>query len=107
MRQKEMNNKNHFLTPEGYFEEFHNKIMEQLQTTTGPKTHPLINIHKLRYAAAIVVTFIIGGMIYINDINNNDEVYVQNDEISNEYIDELLDNYPIDDYTFYSYLTSN
>lgn len=101
-----MNKRNHFSVPEGYFEQLHNTIMEQIERKPS-KTRPIFRLPaQLKYAAAISAIFIICGALYINSLYDR-PLYTQAEEYSNEYIDDLLDSYPIDDYTFYTYLTSN
>ena len=102
-----MNNKNHFKVPEGYFEEFHHKLMEQIQPTPT-KPHSIFSIpNQWKYAAAVAAIFIIFGVTLIKGYTSTELTYAQAEEYSSEYIDELLDSYPIDDYTFYTYITSN
>lgn len=60
---------------------------------------------KWQYAAAVVLMFIIGGTAYLSTISQNNDIAAN--EYSNEYIDDMLESYPIDDYTFYCYLTNN
>ncbi|MBR5893843.1 MAG: hypothetical protein IKZ37_09450 [Bacteroidaceae bacterium] len=106
-RNKAMKKKNNFRVPQGYFEQFHDTMMEQIGNKPS-KVHPIFGIHnQWKYAAAIALLFIGGGALYIKDTIDNKQMYAQSEEYSIEFIDEMLDNYPIDDYTFYTYLTSN
>ena len=102
-----MNNKNHFKVPEGYFEQFHQSMMEQIERTPSKRRSIFSIGHQWRYAAAIAAIFIMGGTIYSTGSSRQEQAYAMNEEYSSDFIDELLDSYPIDDYTFYTYLTSN
>lgn len=102
-----MKKKNNFRVPQGYFEQFHDTMMEQIGNTPS-KPRPIFSLgNQWKYAAAIALLFIGGGALYIKDTIDNKQMYAQSEEYSIEFIDEMLDNYPIDDYTFYTYLTSN
>lgn len=105
-------NRNPFSVPEGYFEEFHDMLMQRIAQEqqhvrpTRIRKNFFHTIGQWNYAAAILCLFLIGGVVYMSNTPSDTSIATV-DEYSNEYIDELLDNYPIDDYTFYSYLTSN
>lgn len=114
---KERNNRNNpFIVPENYFDNFHNDLMLRISKTQHKKScnstakkRFFINLFKQRsYAAAsIICAFAMGALLYVSiateRITNNNIA----EEYSYEYIDELLDNYSIDDYTFYCYLTDS
>ncbi len=91
-----------FITPDGYFENFHDKLMKSLPQTLLHSNKGYY-FGKIRYAAALILLFLICGSIYYNDINR--QAFLYSEQYNNEYIDELLDNYSIDDYTLYNYLT--
>lgn len=101
-----------FTVPEGYFTEFHDSLMKHIATKQSMACS-IHNRHRIfstigqwNCAAAILCLFFMGGYVYMSNMPDDMNIATV-DEFSNEYIDELLDNYPIDDYTFYSYLTSN
>lgn len=104
-------NRNPFVAPEGYFQDFHDNLMKSLphaqKTEVKPRTRSIGAAISKRwsYAAAIAVLFISTIAIY----NVAEQNTANNDMASNmDYvIDDLMDNYPIDDYTFYCYLTNN
>lgn len=102
-----MNDKNHFKVPEGYFEQFHQSLMEQIERAPSKRRSIFSISHQWKYAAAIAAIFIMSSAIYLTRSSQQEQPYVMNEEYSNDFIDELLDSYPIDDYTFYTYLTSN
>lgn len=101
-----------FSVPENYFEDFHRNIMLHVQKTQLLPYCKKSNVKamatsftKWQYAAAVVLMFIIGGTAYLSTISQNSDIAAN--EYSNEYIDDMLESYPIDDYTFYCYLTNN
>lgn len=102
-----MKNKNNFKVPEGYFEQFHQSLMEQIEHTPLKRRNIFSISHQWRYAAATAAIFIMSGAIYLTRPSQKEQTYVMSEEYSSDFIDELLDSYPIDDYTFYTYLTSN
>lgn len=109
IRENNKINRKPFDVPERYFDTLHDKIMQRLpQSNIEAKQCKRIKLlnsaSKWSYAAAMVLIFLVGGTLYYNDIENANERYAANDEYNTEYIEELLDNYPIDKYTLYSYL---
>jgi hypothetical protein len=115
MRLENNRNKNPFITPEGYFANLNKKITE---ATCGNETLPkkkgtsiVFRMRWISYAAAIVIIFsIITGVIHTQPINKNATAAnstVSDEILDSEFIDNMLDSYPIDDYTFYCYLTNS
>ncbi len=110
MNIEEYKNKNRFTVPQGYFDNLHERIMttiprDKKQPSKRKKSVMLGRISGWSYAAAITLIFFIGGAIF--QANNNTQQATANNEYDNELIEEVLTNYPIDDYTFYCYLTNN
>ncbi len=111
IEERKYKNRNPFVTPEGYFQDFHDNLMKNLPHAPKAEVkHRTRSIgtalfKRWSYAAAIVVLFI--GTIAIYNTTEKDIAY--NDIASNmDYsIDDVMDNYQIDDYTFYCYLTNN
>lgn len=109
---KEIKNKtehNPFAVPDGYFEKFHDRLMASLpesplQQQEKRRLRLLGNLRRWSYAAAVIVAFLVGGTVFHESNKATSDILAE--EYDSEYIEELLDNYPIDDYTFYSYLTS-
>lgn len=98
-----------FTVPDGYFDRFHDRLMASLPESPLQKKEKrrlrlLGNLRRWSYAAAVIGAFLIGGTVFHESNTVASDVLAE--EYDSEYIEELLDNYPIDDYTFYSYLTS-
>ena len=102
-----------FTTPDGYFEQLQRDIVQATvessntgnATTQQSKRRPLYVMwgRIASYAAAVAMVAIVAlttGRLTGNTIQDT-----QANEDSNDFIEELLDSYPIDDYTFYCYLT--
>lgn len=103
-----------FKVPDGYFENLADNIMKKLpqeprKDTHRPRVIPLAkHIHHIRYAATIAIVFFLSTMIFVNTNEKTTIAATSSNELySDEYIDELLDNYTFDDYTFYCCLTDN
>lgn len=111
-------NKNPFTTPDGYFNSLPDRLLARLHSTaasthTESSTNKIRTInsstfrYSLRYAAAVVLLFTIGGYLYYNDISKIEEQYANVNEYSNDFFDDLYYNLDIDDYTIYNYLASS
>ena len=111
---KETNNNpkrsNPFTLPDNYFEEFHRNLMQQLPAKEyarqpQKKEFSISNIRYWGYAAAIALMFVTGAAIY--QYNQHQTTIAKIEAESNEMIETIFDNYTIDDYNVYCYLTSN
>lgn len=93
-----------FDVPDGYFDKFHERMMQQLPQERRATTRSIFpsRIVRLSYAAAIAILFIVGASFIYNN-----SMQTAGDDFDKEIIDDILNNYPIDDYTFYCYLTNN
>lgn len=99
-----------FTVPDGYFNTLPDKILARVQMSQATKIRPIATTPirtALRYAAAIVMLFMAGGYMYYNDISSLETNYAYNEGYSSDYFDDLYESLDIDDYTLYSYLTSN
>ena len=104
-------NKEPFIVPEGYFEQLNKDIMKatanNCTTVVRRKNHILGKLsHIAGYAAAAAILIILASNLFVpgNKASCNiAETDIYNSE--NEYIDNILNSYTIDDYTFYCYLT--
>lgn len=125
MRIEDHNNRNPFSTPEGYFEELNRKIAET--TVNAPAKEPAakqFRIGVFAKCASIAAMFIILCTIAIGQFDTNEEaITVKNipqpkqvdktvnkkvaEYEENDIIDNIMENYSIDEYTFYCYLTEN
>ncbi len=113
MKEKDTNGKksNPFTLPENYFEEFHRNLMQQLPAKENTKqtNEKQLRISRMRrwsYAATIALMLVTGaatlcqlGYYKITDAKAVAE--------NNEIIETIFDNYTIDDYNVYCYLTDN
>ena len=112
MKLENHKNKRPFTVPEGYFDNLEGNIMKMLpRTTAAPqKKARIVNLagrlRHIGYAATIAVIFSLGSYLFLRN-NGSTETAATDEYYSNEYIDEVLNNYPIDDYTFYCYVTGN
>lgn len=112
MKIEDFKNRQPFSVPENYFEQFGSNMINILPKEHAAKekksrTTALPRIARyISYAAMIVVAFVIGTTLIINTTNNSNNT-ANEEYYEGEYIDEMLNNYPIDDYTFYCYLTGN
>ncbi|MBQ8542083.1 MAG: hypothetical protein IJ436_01235 [Bacteroidaceae bacterium] len=111
MKIEDFKNRQPFTVPENYFEQFNDNIMNMLPkaAVTEQKKHRTIALPRITryisYAAMLAVVFIIGHALYTKHDTSNQATAEEHYE--GEYIDEMLNNYPIDDYTFYCYLTGS
>ena len=106
--------KNIFTTPDGYFEQLQRDIalatVESSNTgNAAPKQSKRRTLYLTwgriaGYAAAVAMVAIVA--LNTGRFGNTIES-IQANEDGNELIEELFDNYPIDDYTFYCYLTES
>ncbi len=110
MKLEDIKNKKPLTVPDGYFENLDSNIMRMLpqKPVATPQKRRTVNLtgylRYTSYAAATLLIFFIGSTLFKShnsNIANNEEYY------TGEYIDEMLTSYPIDDYTFYCYVTEN
>ena len=119
MKFNDLNNK--FTVPEGYFEHLQKEILD----ATSNKATPTAPVHKkvrrigllryIGYAATIaVVTLLALDIMGSKDSDNTTTApaTAQQTDINTgdaiadeEYIDNMLSSYPIDEYTFYCFVT--
>lgn len=111
IEERKYKNRNPFETPEGYFQNFHDNMMKNIHRANDTEAKPrkkdirFAVFKQWSYAAIITIALLLGGIT----IYTSTKEAPYNDIASTvDYsIDELIDNYPIDDYTFYCYLTNN
>ena len=105
-KQKEIE-KQIFTVPEGYFEQLNRDILsatvERSATAPRRKNHILGKLSRVAgYAAAVALLFIVTSNFFVPGDRVNDSIA---STAESEYIDNILNSYTIDDYTFYCYLT--
>ena len=109
MRIEDFKKRQPFETPQGYFDEVESNIMKMLPTqpvqSTKARTVRLNATSRfIAYAASLVIMFAIGATL-LNSTDNS--TAIADDAYASEYIDEILNSYPIDDYTFNCCLTGD
>lgn len=115
MEERENKKKNSFTVPEGYFGQLNREILDatsEKRTDTTVKRYRLGRFSRFAgIAAAITIVFVLAGNLFTNSgttaavATAGSTASSGYDDIDNEMIDNLLSNYPIDEYTFYCYLT--
>lgn len=115
MKLEDHKNREPFSTPDGYFEELGRNIIEA--TSKAPASVPAKKritlgwwTRTIGYAAILAIAVFIADRIAKSDDTASGKAVATNNTqeeqmLDNEMIDNILTNYPIDDYTFYCYLT--
>ena len=105
-------NENHFTVPEDYFKHLVPNIMEQLpekEETVVPTIRLWDRVKPWIYMAAMFcgLLFTIRAVVGTNQSSPADETtgYDQFTELPDEYIDPVIDQIMVDDYTLYVYLS--
>ena len=104
---------NPFKTPEGYFENFTRNIMEQLpekEIQAVPETTLWHRIRPWMYMAAMFCGLMFGARLFLHDTETTQEesassLQLFSSTLPDEYIDPIVDQTMMDDYTLYQYLT--
>lgn len=104
---------NPFTVPENYFEEFHEKLMQQLpernMMNTLRRNRFKLNNWKRRSCAAAIALLLLTGITTVFKPEDKSEsifAYEFTENETNDIIESIFDNYTIDDYNVYCYLTS-
>lgn len=115
MRLEDHKNRKPFSTPDCYFEELNRSIIEATSKVpakpVAKKSHYIGTwARTLGYAAALAIVAIVTVKALVVDTTENTTAQnagsTQEELIyDNEFYDALLENYTIDDYTFYCCLT--
>ena len=97
-----------FTTPDGYFEQLASEIEQATSKNVAarPKRRSLTRrvVGIMSYAAMIAIVAIVATSIIFNSRNNELTATIEEFDDS-EFFDNMLSSYPIDEYTFYCYLT--
>ncbi len=109
---KKYGNQNPFTVPEGYFENFAQKVMEQLpekESQPQPEVTLWERVRPWVYMAAMFCGLMFGVRVMMEQSKhpvasqtNDTETF---SEIPDEYIDPIVNQTMMDDYTLYQYLT--
>lgn len=104
--------KNPFTVPEGYFESFTDKLMEQLpekESQEVPETGMWQRIKPWVYMAAMFCGLMLSVRVFVGEkAGNTPEEIPENisvSELPDELIDPIFNQTMMDDYTLYQYLT--
>lgn len=109
---KKYGKKNPFTVPEGYFQNFNERLMEQLlekEVISEPEIRTWDRIKPWVYMAAMFVGLMFTVRAFVGEqrlqnagIETETENYT---EIPDEYIDPIVNQTMMDDYELYQYLT--
>ena len=99
-----------FAVPDGYFEQLNKDILNatiKRDTNTPRRKHYILGkfSRMVGYAAAVAILFVATSNFFTQ--SNNSKNITGTDTTESEYIDNILNSYSIDDYTFYCYLTDS
>lgn len=106
MEREEYSKKEVFTVPEGYFEQLNRNILDATANCNPAvqrrRSHAFGRV--AGYAAAVAILFVLAINVLTPKSTDSENIAVSAD---NEYIDNILNSYTIDDYTFYCYLTDS
>ena len=101
---------NHFQTPEGYFDNLTSEIMNRLpekdysqmetEVSMWQKAKPLLYMAAVFVGAAFILR--LGGMLVKND---PEYIAAEEEQLERQYIDQIVNDSMMDDYTFYQLLS--
>ncbi|MBR4989420.1 MAG: hypothetical protein IKY85_05885 [Bacteroidaceae bacterium] len=98
-----------FTTPDGYFEKLNWEIKEatckHVATESRRRRLTPKYVSIMSYVATIAIIAVVATGIFLNTSNDSDSMFSMSDE--SDFIENMLTDYPIDEYTFYCYLTGN
>ena len=107
---KKVGKDNHFQTPEGYFDNLTSEIMnrlpemdysqEEAEISTWQKVKPWIYMAAVFVGAAFILR--LGGVLVKN---NPDYIADEEEQLERQYIDQIVNDAMLDDYTFYQLLS--
>lgn len=109
----ELGKKNPFIVPEGYFEHFSEELMQKLPAQEESAVEPQritlwMRVRPWVYMAAMFCGILLCTKTVFNiseNISTDATAAVNEEEYSSEYVETLLDNTMMNDYTVYCYLT--
>lgn len=105
--------KNPFIVPDGYFENFAENLMDELpenHSQDPPEISMWQRIKPWFYMAAMFCGLMLSVRVFVGSPNEDVPVNVSeaagNSEFPDEYIDPIVKQVMMDDYTLYQYLTN-
>ena len=94
--------KNHFRTPDGYFDQFATRMMAQLPEQQPVARTVSITVRRWLYAAACVAVLVVVGLSFLFQQQSPDET--QQMAVSDSYIEEAADYAMLDNADIYQLL---
>lgn len=107
---KRCGTENPFTVPEGYFERFTEQLMEQLperEAQPAPKLTLWTRVKPWVYMAAMFCGLMLSVRMFVGEKQSPAAASETTDftEVPDEYIDPIVNQTMMDDYTLYQYLT--
>ena len=99
-----------FKVPENYFENFTSELMDKLPEQEPMQPEEITLWTKVRpwiYMAAMFVGIMLSVRVFVGSPqkNNMEQLAASIDDMSDEYLNEMVDGTLMDDYSLYEYLT--
>lgn len=103
-----------FTTPEGYFEKLDRDILEATCRKSNQKTKKRLLPNIMSYAAMVALTFLVAAGVMHDRKGRTATIVADATSVAslsealedNEFVESMLTEYPIDEYTFYCYMTN-
>ena len=109
---KKYGKKNPFTVPEGYFQNFNERLMEQLpekEVISEPEIRTWDRIKPWVYMAAMFCGLMLSVRMFVGEKQSQSSAATSETtdftEVPDEYIDPIVNQTMMDDYTLYQYLT--
>lgn len=108
---KKIGTENPFTVPEGYFENFSRELMNKLpEKEPMPVTSEITTWQRIKpwlYMTAMFCGLMLSVRIFVGKPKQNTPIFTSTEtqELSDEYVETIMDHSMIDDYTLYQYLT--
>lgn len=96
---------NPFRVPEGYFENFNERLLARLPQQQQPRKVVRLMPRVWRYAAAIVVVLGVGSALYFNHKTTTPSYAYNEEAAQEEYYNQVLDYAMVDNMEIAAYLT--
>lgn len=106
--QERCGKQNPFSVPEGYFEGFADRIMEQLPERESREVPPITTWQRIKpwiYMAAMFCGLMLSVRMFVGEKASTDNDTTEASELADEYIDGIINQTMMDDHTLYQYLT--
>ena len=103
--------KNPFTVPEGYFENFTRELMDKLPEKEVIETQPTITTWQRMkpwvYMAAMFCGLMLSVRVFVGKPSQEAPILTaaETEQLTDEYVETIMDHSMMDDYTLYQYLT--